>query len=183
MSKPSQVIVVVEDERHQMLIQRYLKSRGLSHHQIRISASPSGKGSAESWVRRKFVEETKVYRTREARARTELIVVIDADTSTVEDRFSQLDKALSENGDEIVSDGERIARLVPKRNVETWILCLSGQAVDEDEDYKGMKNNWNQMIRAAGIALNDWCQLKVGPPGHCIDSLQRGIVELRRLMV
>ena len=29
---------------------------------------------------------------------------------------------------------EQIARLVPKRNVETWILCLNGQAADEDTD-------------------------------------------------
>jgi hypothetical protein len=29
---------------------------------------------------------------------------------------------------------EQIARLVPKPNIETWILCLNGQAVDEDTD-------------------------------------------------
>jgi hypothetical protein len=181
MSKPSQVIVVVEDGRQQALIRRYLKSRGLNEHQMRFSRSPSGRGSAESWVRKKFVDETKVYRTRHAR--TELVVMIDADTSTVQDRYNQLDRALTESGNGIVGKAERIARLVPKRNVETWILCLNQEIVDENADYKTTRISWSRLIPAAGNTLHEWSRSKADPPGNCVSSLLTGVRELKRLML
>src|SRR2546430_7675062 len=128
MNKPSRVIVVLEDDHQKMLIYRYLVKCGWRH-AVRIHQSPSGRGSAESWVRERFVKETIAYRSRQARTLTALIVMIDADTRTVQDRLNQLDQALTDNGQQTVAGTERIARLIPKRNVETWILCLNGQAV------------------------------------------------------
>ena len=84
MSNPSQVILVVEDDHHKMLVPRYLMKCGLKGHEIRIEPSPSGAGSAESWVRKRFVKEVSAYRSRQAKARTALIVVIDADAFTVQ---------------------------------------------------------------------------------------------------
>ena len=65
MSKPSLVIVLLEDDHHKMLIYRYLINCGLTRYAIRIHRSPSGQRSAESWVRKRFVEETNVYRSRQ----------------------------------------------------------------------------------------------------------------------
>ena len=92
MSKPSLVIVLLEDNRHKMLIYRFLKKRGkiLNEDQIRIQVSPSGSGSAENWVRKEFVKEATEYRRRQARAETALIVMIDADVHTVQERLRQL---------------------------------------------------------------------------------------------
>src|SRR5437879_5761518 len=120
MNKPSLVIVVLEDDHQKMLIYRYLVKCGWQRHAVRIHQSPSGRGSAESWVRERFVKETIACRSRQARALTVLIVMIDADTRTVHDRLNQLDQALTDNGQGTVADTERIARLIPKRNVETW---------------------------------------------------------------
>src|SRR5271166_4179547 len=90
MSKPSQIIVVVEDDHHKMLVYRYL-SKCRVERNVRIERSPSGAGSAENWVRRRFAQEVSVYRKRHAK--TALIVVIDADTHTLQDRLRQLDRA------------------------------------------------------------------------------------------
>jgi len=49
---------------------------------------------------------------------------------------------------------ESVARLVPKRNIETWTLCLNAGTVDEETDYT---------------------------PAHYIDSLRLGIKELKQL--
>ncbi len=46
MSRPSLVIVIVEDEHHEMLIRRYLKKQGMGSHQVTYVRSPSGEGSA-----------------------------------------------------------------------------------------------------------------------------------------
>ena len=181
MSKPSKVIVLVEDDHQKRLIYKYLIKCGLRRHEIRDELSPSGQGSAESWVRKRFVEETNEYRRRQARAQTGLIVMIDADTRTVQDRLNQLDQALRTSEKPIVDQGEQIARLVPKRNVETWILCLNEQAVEQQTDYKGARNNWNELIPSASETLYQWTRPQAIPPNHCVDSLRTGVQELKRL--
>jgi hypothetical protein len=61
--------------------------------------------------------EVQAYRRRHARAETTLIVVIDADNLSVQDRLAQLDHAMDEaKADPIRPDAEQIARLVPKRH-------------------------------------------------------------------
>jgi hypothetical protein len=109
------------------------------------------------------------------------VVIIDADASTVEGRLRQLDQALTDIDKPVVdTDTERIARLVPKRNVETWVLCLNGHQVDEETDYK-KRNDWNKLIPPAAETLYQWTRLQDGPPDYCVDSLRVGIIELRRL--
>jgi len=181
MSNPSRVFVLVEDERHRALILRYLIECGLEQHEMRIQLSPAGRGSAENWVLKKFVSETRTYRSRQARAESALIVMIDADTRSVQDRWNQLDQALTDNGEPTVSRGERIARLVPKRNVETWILCLNGQDVNETVDYSGERRNWNTLTPQAAETLCQWSRPNAGPPNPCVDSLQVGVRELKPL--
>jgi hypothetical protein len=181
MSNPSLVIVIVEDEHHKMLIYRYLIESGLKEHAIRIQQSPSGRGSAESWVLKRFVAETSGYRSRQARALTALIVMIDADTRTVQDRLSRLDQALTDSGQQAVAHTERMARLIPRRNVETWILCLNAQAVDEETDYKGTRNNWSELIPTASETLCQWARSQGEPPNHFVRSLRIGVRELQRL--
>lgn len=181
MSKPSLVIVIVEDEHHEMLARRHLKQRGMGPHQVTYLRSPSGGGSAEQWVRARFAKEVSAYRNRQTRAETALVLIIDADTHTVQGRLAQLDRALEEGMVQPISNSEQIARLVPKRNVETWILCLNGQPVDENTDYKTTRDDWNELIPPAAETLFQWTRPQVEVPIHCIDSLLSGIRELNRL--
>jgi hypothetical protein len=160
MTKTSLIIVLLEDDHHKMLVYRYLKFRGVDAHRMRIEISPSGEGSAESWVRKTFVKETGAYRARTAR--TALIVIIDADIFTVQDRLVQLDKALKDAGKRAVSQDEQIARVVPKRNVETWVLCLNGGDVNEESDDKRSRDNWKPLIPEAAKTLFHWTQEGTG---------------------
>jgi hypothetical protein len=174
------VIVVLEDARHEMLTRRYLKKRGVGEREMRIERSPSGEGNAEGWVRKTFVKEVNVYRGRQAK--TALIVVIDADDHTVQERWGQLDQALKDAKKQAVDvASEQIARLVPKRNVETWILCLNGDVVNEGADYKKTRNDWHDLIPQAAGTLLEWTRQRPGPPTQCTDSLRSGVRELNRL--
>ena len=181
MSKPSLVIVIVEDEHHEMLVRRYLKKRGMGPHQVTYLRSPSGEGSAEQWVRTRFAKEVSAYRNRRARAETALILIIDADIQTVQGRLAQIDRGLGEARIQAIDNSEQIARLVPKRNVETWILCLNGQLVDENTDYNKTRDDWNELIPPAAEALFQWTRPRVRAQVHCINSLLSGIRELNRL--
>jgi len=181
MSRPSQVIVVAEDNHQQMLLYRYLIKRGLQRHQITIKVSPSGKGSAESWVRRRYVVEVRAYRNRQARASSALIVVVDADRNTLHQRLAQLNHELSGENGSPVSEEEQVARLVPKRNIETWILSLNRHAVDEETDYKRTRDDWEDLIPPAANTLAQWTRQQPEPTNNVIPSLQNGIGEPRRL--
>ena len=107
--------------------------------------------------------------------------MIDADASTVQGRLNQLDQALRDGGQQTVADTEGIARLIPKRNVETWILCLNGKAVNEDTDYKNEKNDWKELIPKGSETLCQWTRSQAKPPNHCVDSLWTGVRELKHL--
>ena len=181
MPRPSFVVVIVEDERQKMLVYRYLRKNGLSPRQIRPMTSPSGHGSAEQWVRSTYSDEVKAHRIRCAGATAALIVMIDADAHSVQGRLAHLGQVLAESGIRPIDNNEQVVQLVPKRNVETWILCLNEQAVDEAIDYKGRRDDWNKMIPQASVTLFQWTRPNTVLPNHCIDSLRRGVSELNRL--
>jgi hypothetical protein len=173
MIKPSEVILLVEDGHQQRLIYKHLLKCGFTRHDIRQVPFLPGQGSAESWVRREFVEQTNAYRNRQARAETGLIVMIDADKYTVRERWNQLDQVLKDRGKRTVGRRERIVRLVPKHNVETWILCLNEEPVDEETDYKGTSHEWNELILTASETLCQWTRLNTEPPNRCVKSRER----------
>jgi hypothetical protein len=181
MPRPSLVVAVVEDERHRMLIYRYLRRRGLSSHEIRTKPSPSGQGSAEQWVRTMYAEEVRAYRIRHAKAVTALVVMIDADTDPVQNRLTQLDEALEERGLPRIGNAEQIVRLVPKRNVETWIVWLTEDAANEETDYKRTGHDWHELVPHASERLFQLTGANAALPANCIDSLRKGISELNRL--
>ncbi|MGB8889393.1 MAG: hypothetical protein WCC87_21905 [Candidatus Korobacteraceae bacterium] len=173
--------MVFEDHHHRMLLYRYLINCGIKGREIRIEHSPAGRGSAESWVQKTFVKQVSAYRNRQARARTALIVIIDADSHTVEERLAQLDRALKEECKSAIAESELIARLVPKRNIETWILCLNEHTVDEQTDYKHEHRDWSGLIPPAANRLYEWTRLNAELPERCIDSLRTAVAELKRL--
>jgi hypothetical protein len=169
-ARASQIILLVEDPMHERLVFGYLKRLGYRAHAVRIRRSPSGAGSAEQWVREHFAIEREYCRRRHAE--TKLIVVIDADTQAVQQRLAQL---------VIPNDTRGIARLVPKRNIETWILCLNDVQVNEDADYKRTRDNWAELVPTAVSRLYQWTRANAIVAPSCIESLRMGIRELQRV--
>jgi hypothetical protein len=173
MTKVSRVTVLAEDRNH---LRHYLRRLGYGQHEIVLERIPSGGGSGEQWVRDNYPRMVRELRRRSARAASALIVVIDADNHEPAKRQHQLEEAL----DSARSDGERIANLIPKRNIETWILCLDGKAVNEVEDYS-KSHGIEDRIGPAARAFFDWARANAIPPSHCIPSLYAAIPEAQRL--
>ena len=176
------MVVLAEDSLHQQFAWRYLRRCGLEQRTMRLVPCPAGAGSGEQWVRERFAAEVEAYRLRRARADTTLIVFIDADNRSVQERLVQLDQSLEEaQSDRIRQNADQVARLVPKRNIETWILCLNDIPVDEETDYKRTQNDWTTLIRPAIETLYRWTRPNAQLPISCISSLQLGVAELKRL--
>jgi hypothetical protein len=115
--------------------------------------------------------------------------MLDADTKTVQERLGALDEALESAGQRPIDrNQDPIARLIPKRNIETWILVLSlkgaATSVDEVSDYKPMKNaeEWTALIPAAAVTLFTWTGQPAALPANLIGSLQQGIREIPRAL-
>lgn len=97
--------------------------------------------------------------------------MIDADKFPVAKRLSQLPKDRS--GD------EAIAFLIPKRHIETWVLCLKGDHVDEETDYHSREVD--HLIKPAALTLWAWTRDPATAPLHCAESLRTAFPELRRI--
>jgi hypothetical protein len=185
MSRPTAVIVLCEDNRTFSFTRSYLKQCGINRG-VRSVISP--RGSAFTFVVNSFPAQVNAYRLAKARIHTWLIAVVDADTGTVAQRIGEMDRALTQAQERRVRamriQGEMIARLVPRRNIETWILALNSNAVNETDDYKGTiktDEKWSELIPTA--AENFYALTKANPdlPASLIDSLHYGINEMRRV--
>lgn len=193
MSSPEPVTILAEDRRQARFIRAYLRSRipGLNQRAIYDAPMANGRGSGSQWVIDHYEAEILAHLIRRAklpdRRRPEkwLIVAIDADAGTVQDRLNEFQKRIVGSGDERVRkcrvDRDNVARLIPKWSIETWILNLSGDPVDEDTPYKRQNHQWDDLIPHAAAELNTWVRRDDDLPQRCLPSLKLGIVELRRL--
>jgi hypothetical protein len=174
MDKASQVVVLVEDTRQQRFVRRYLYRLGYSNHGVRFEAPSAGRGSGAQWVLDRYTQAVMAYRSRSARAATALVVAIDADDGSVARRHQQFNDLAARTAD------ERIAHLIPKWSIETWILCLTGRAVDQDRTYRH-EPGIDERIAPAAATFFEWGRPSATPPAHCIPSLHDAIPEVRRL--
>lgn len=134
-NRASQIIVLCEDKLHYVFVKRFLKKWGVSNHAIREEYQ-QGQGSGAANVIADFPKQLEAVRSRSHRAITILIVVIDADNKTVEERKGELEKALEDAGMPKVADDERICCVIPKWSMDTWLAYLQDGNASEDESYK-----------------------------------------------
>jgi hypothetical protein len=180
LSKPSRIVILVEDQRQQRFVRKYLARKGFEGGAIRQIALPAGKGSGEQYVREKYADEVKEFRKRNTSVTTWLVVAIDTDILDVTARARQLAERPTDRGLPRRNDDEAIVHLIPKRNIETWILCLTRQAVDEETDYRH-DGRIEESLPEAGMTLFAWSRTNAIPEAHCIPSLHAAIPELRRI--
>ncbi len=181
MSRAAMVFILGEDKnkRQQNLIRKYLKKRGFSDRQIRDLPCPVGETPGITFVLSRYSSE--VHDLRAAPYSRGLIVAIDADEESVETRKAQLNARLSEAGEPARGEQEPIAIVVPKRNVETWVWYLDGNAVDESTDYKRTSVRDNHDMAHAKRAFAEFIVSGQATSKECPPSLQDARVELLRI--
>jgi hypothetical protein len=130
-----QIVLLCEDRQQEVFVRYLLNELGFSTRNIRTLVCPKGSQSGEQFVRESYPTEVKAYRSKASYLSIGLVVVIDADTRTLEERLNQLDDILKADSQKIRQINEAIAVFVPKRNIETWIHYLQGETVDEETEY------------------------------------------------
>ena len=168
------ITILCEDRAHANFVRHYLKKRGFNNRQLR-PVPWDGSGSGQQFVLQKYATEVKAYRSQANHLSLGLITVIDADRQEVRNVQQRLERQLQDANIENREADEHIALLVPKRNIETWIVYLQGTPVDEESEYKqhSLAKNYKQ----AGITLDE--QLGQQPRADCPQSLQMARDELK----
>lgn len=64
-----------------------------------------------------------------------LVVMIDGDHYSIEQRLQQMDRACEQRGVLPRTTSDKVAVFVPTRNIETWLAYLDGERVNETNTY------------------------------------------------
>jgi hypothetical protein len=175
------IILVVEDINQENLLRRYLQQLGHHNRNMRPVKLPNGQGSGEQFVRERYASEVRAMRAQVTRTRACLIAMIDADEGSIADRRQQLERVLKDADELPRTPSEPILNLIPKRNVETWILCLNSVPVDEVNNYRHDPRIDAQSIKQAATRLFSWTRLNFVMPNICVPSLRACELEFRRV--
>lgn len=174
----SQTVILCEDQQQEVFIRHFLMRKGYTHRQMRIVRCPAGKQAGEQFVRERYPSELKALRQRTAKAGTTLLVMIDADTRSVDATAKWLDTICGEQGVAARNQNDKATVLIPRRNIETWIHFLDGEAVDEDTEYK--KLQWESDCKSGVKRLFEICSKSECPPDFP-DSLKVACLEYQRV--
>lgn len=172
-------VVLCEDKNHESFIIRYLRRLGFNRRQIRPEPRPVGRGAGEQWVRKRYPLAAEIQRSKANRSRASLIVIIDADTMSTEERKQQLDDALDAAGQARRGGSERIALVVPRRNIESWVHFTLHAEIDETTDFKPRHRDasvWGSADAAVRVHRSGSDETAVPP------SLVAACQELRRVV-
>ena len=131
-----EIVLLCEDQNTNTFVRRFLRGRHFTGRDIRTLPLPHGSQSGEQWVRQRYPTELKAIRSRQG---AYLIVVIDADRHTTQQRRDQLDEECKAQEVPQREDGDPVILLVPRRNIETWFAYLAGESVDETGDYSARR--------------------------------------------
>ncbi|MEI8079071.1 MAG: hypothetical protein WCH61_05515 [bacterium] len=179
MSKPSSIILLCEDRMQASLVYAYLNKCDYKTDRCVIRKVASEKGKSEGgnvgWVLEEFKKELHACRQRHrVVAETLLIVVIDADDFSVDDRRTHLkDKTLFDATDPLVL-------LIPRRHIETWIRAATNQPVGEIEDCKRPALGKPE-FRTAATTIHGWARNAPPPGPTCVPSLRSAFPEWRKI--
>jgi hypothetical protein len=172
-----------EDDEHRRLAIAYLKHCRINTDRLVVEkvASRLQQGGNVGWVLSEFPRQLHACRQRHKRAKTLLVVMLDADQHTVEQRRRQLNERLKHEGHEDLDADDPVALLIPRRHVETWVCALLGQVVTEEDDCKGRCKMTKAEIRQAAQTAYEWARENATPGPTCVQSLRTAFPEWRKL--
>ena len=93
----TQLVILCEDQQHEVFVRRYLRGIGYSRWELRVVPLPAGKQDAKQYVLERFPVEVRACRNKASYQSVGLVTAIDADMGSVENRFTQLNAHLKEN--------------------------------------------------------------------------------------
>ena len=174
--KGIQIVLLCEDNQTDAFIRRFLKRRNFRNRDIETRPLPHGSQSAEQWVREQYPTQLQAVRAKHGAM---LLVVIDADNLTTDQRCKQLENQCEKEGVPRRKQEDPVVVMVPRRNIETWFAYLDGENVEEQERYPRLERERDCERHAR--ELYRMCHEKQELREPAPDSLREACVEYGRL--
>jgi hypothetical protein len=165
MSGPAQVIILGEDAAHTGSLYRAVVDHlNVPCRRVRKLPVSAGRGDAKQCVLKRVAGEISLLRCGPASAA--LLIMLDGDGASGDERFTALQKALSDAGADPLTPEARVALIVPCRNIETWREFAGCSVVDETTEYKkGRRSAWAaEQYKRVGLFLGRNPCPKENPP-------------------
>lgn len=154
MGATKKIVLACEDAQQSSFISECL--RKLSAKKLKrdlypwIAAREEPNGNVDSVIKHVKDVEFPAWQSRCPSCATLLVVVADADTKSIPDRVS----CFPSRENSLLSNLYVI--IVPKRNIETWVVLSNGTGVDEITDYKNAKTTASDVAKNAASQLMEW---------------------------
>lgn len=173
----AKIILLCEDKQTDSFVRRFFGHRNFGGHDILTLPLPGGAQSGEQWVRKRY---PKALRSIRGRQRVVLLVVIDADANTTQERRTQLDQECRDQKVSPRSSNDPVIVAVPRRNIETWFHFLEHKApVDETRQYR--KLNRESDCSPFAEELHQICHERQSLPRNTPQSLKEACREYPKL--
>jgi hypothetical protein len=190
-----EVTILCEDIDQERFIREYLICCGLDNRKIIDFDNPKGRviNNNNASIVKYYPALMKSYRRTRKYKNIAVVVMIDADEDSLDDRMRSLNIALDETAGNLNRDprlrDEKVAIFVPARNIETWFYYInshmSGQECNELTDYKDKKMTVKERIELAKKSARILA-LEICPQGVnriALPSLRYACRELQRLQL
>jgi len=178
MSGPAEVIILGEDDAHVGSIYRAVVDHlNVPWRKVRKRPTPGGRGDAKQFVLGQVPTEVQLLRRGPPSA--VLIIAMDGDGNSPDERIEAVSDTLANADMDGINPSERVAVVVPCRNIETWLEFARCADVDEDTDYKGGRRaKWTgDDFAMVGRTLAQSPSPKDKPPG----ALARASASLKEM--
>lgn len=137
------VTLICEDKQQSTFAREYLRLCGFDTNlkKMKLVISPIGRGSGEQFVRERFVSEIDSFRSKMSYSSSGMVLIfmLDADKIDVHQHLQAFDNLLEAQKMDKRHQFEKIAIIIPKRNIETWIHYLQGHSVNESDAYTKLR--------------------------------------------
>jgi hypothetical protein len=175
------ILILCEDRQQEVAVRHFLKQYyGLDEHAFQVKFAASGSG--KQFVQLNYANWVKLYRQKANHLNIALVVVLDADENTLLECQQVLDEQLETHNLTPRADQERIVLFIPKRNIETWLHFLNGNAVDDATDYsRQIKRKNPSECKPAIEKLAGECKKGIPLDPTAPPSLSVACTELQRL--
>lgn len=179
-SNGPRIRVWCEDRQHEQFARKFLTGhRGVDRRRIEFEIAPKGRGSASQWVIKRYSDVETKARLTHSQTRLGFLVIVDGDDEGVVPRKRKLCGEPDRR-----QDNDRIAIWVPTWSIETWVLWLCRQQVDnrDVDEARSFKSELDAGSFTAQVkaAVKEWSRLPTDETGR-LPSLTDAESELRRL--
>ena len=181
-ANPPRITILAEDNRTYSFCLKIAMKLGIQKERKKFAPVTIPRSDAGyTWLFREYPEFVRKHRARTTSVA--FVVAVDSDKMSHAERVRELDKKLEEAKLEKRKEDEAIVLVIPKRNIETWIMYFSGETVDEKKDYKNKVGKNPNIENAASGFVAEYHEYKKKPENFStLASLEETYKELGRVM-